>query len=87
MGEFVSTQHVLSAAVIHPLAQSQAQRPAMFEEIHFIQRRHGCEGIAESQIANESRGGTLKDRTRRAVRVRFSRLFNCAKQRKRIVEL
>jgi glycosyltransferase involved in cell wall biosynthesis len=86
VGEFVSTRHVLSAAVIHPLAKSQAQRTAMFEEIHFIQRRHGYEGIAESRIADKSRVGTLQDRIRRAVRVRFSRLFNCAEQRKKILE-
>ena len=86
VGEFVSTRHVLSAAVIHPLAKSQSQRPSMFEEIHLIQRRHGYKGIADSRIANESQGGTLKERISRAVRVRFSRLFNFAKQRKRIFE-
>ncbi len=87
MGDFVAIRHVLSAATIHPLAKTQMQRASMFEEIHFIQRKHGYVEIAEARIRKESGRRLLKNRIRCALRVGFQRLLNCTKRRVRILEL
>ena len=86
-GEFASMRHVLSAATIHPRAKTQAQRAAMHKEIRLVQRKHGYVRIAELREADESNGGSLKHRMRRALRVKLGQLFSGAMPRRRIAVL
>ncbi|HFQ93051.1 MAG TPA: glycosyltransferase [Anaerolineae bacterium] len=71
-GEFVATEEILAAAVIHDEAKSQAQRADMHAETIALQIKYGYEELAARRVARLMAQPSLSRQIKKAVRRRLS---------------
>jgi len=73
-GEYVATNEILAAAVIHDEAKSQAQRADMHAETIAMQIKYGYEDLAARRVARLMAQPSLSRQIKKAVRSRLSPL-------------
>lgn len=74
LGNFVSTPEIISAALIHPEAKTQAQRAEMYAETMAVQIKYGYQEVAIGRLKHVLEGTSIKNRLRRLVKARLKTL-------------
>jgi len=92
LGDFAPIPQIMSAAIVHEDAKTQAHRAAMHAETAVVQIRHGYQQIAMSRLASLLERPSVPTRIRRIVKARLrslarSLVFWARSERPRYVQL